>query len=231
VCFIVFEISGIGGKVLGINLKYEHNRALQVLCLGAHSDDIEIGCGATIRRLIREYPNLRVHWVVFGSKGVRTEEALKSAEKILADVEDKKIIVKGFRDSFFPYIGTEVKEYFEEIKGEMEPDIIFTHYGKDFHQDHRLLSELTWNTFRNHFILEYEIPKYDGDLGSPNFFVHLDESICQWKAEHLMLHFKTQLGRHWFTNDTFLGLLRLRGIESKSPGGYAEAFHCRKVTY
>ena len=185
--------------MLGFALKHESDQALQVLCLGAHSDDIEIGCGATIRRLIREYPNIRVHWVVFGSSGFRTAEALKSAETILADVENKKIIVKGFRDSFFPYIGTEVKEYFEEIKGEMEPDIIFTHYGKDFHQDHRLLSELTWNTFRNHFILEYEIPKYDGDLGSPNFFVHLNESLCQWKAEHLMLHFKTQLGRHWFT--------------------------------
>lgn len=215
--------------MLGLALKHEKDRALQVLCLGAHSDDIEIGCGATIRRLIREYPNLRVHWVVFGSTGVRTEEALKSAEKILDDVEDKKIIIKGFRDSFFPYIGTEVKEFFEEIRGEMDPDIIFTHYGKDLHQDHRLLSELAWNTFRNHFILEYEIPKYDGDLSSPNFFVHLDESLCQWKTEHLMLHFKTQLGRHWFTKDTFLAALRLRGIESKSPGGYAEAFYCRKL--
>jgi LmbE family N-acetylglucosaminyl deacetylase len=217
--------------VLGFALKHEKDQALQVLCLGAHSDDIEIGCGATILRLIREYPNARIHWVVFGSTGIRTEEALKSAETILADIKDKKIIVKGFRDSFFPYIGTEVKEYFEEIRREIDPDIIFTHYGRDFHQDHRLLSELTWNTFRNHLILEYEIPKYDGDLGSPNFFVHLDEPLCQWKAEHIMLHFKTQIGRHWFTKETFLALLRLRGIESKSPGGYAEAFYCRKVTY
>jgi LmbE family N-acetylglucosaminyl deacetylase len=217
--------------VLGFNLRHEPNRTLQILCLGAHSDDLEIGCGASILRLIKEYPNIKVHWVVFGSTGVRTEEALNSANDILKEVKDKKVVIKGFRDSFFPYIGDEIKEYFEQLKTDISPDVIFTHYGKDFHQDHRLLSELTWNTFRNHLILEYEIPKYDGDLGRPNFFIQLDEQICQWKVEHLMFHFKTQSGRHWFTKDTFWGLLRLRGIESKSPGGYAEAFYCRKVVF
>jgi LmbE family N-acetylglucosaminyl deacetylase len=217
--------------VLGFALKHKKSRTLQVLCLGAHSDDIEIGCGATIFRLLREYPKVRVHWVVFGSTGARAEEALSSAKEILRVVKNKTITIGGFRDSFFPYIGNEIKEYFEQLKTDLDPDIIFTHYGRDFHQDHRLISELTWNTFRNHLILEYEIPKYDGDLGPPNFFVQLDESICQWKAEHLLSHFETQSGRHWFTKDTFLALLRLRGIESKSPGGYAEAFYCRKVIY
>jgi LmbE family N-acetylglucosaminyl deacetylase len=217
--------------VLGFALKRENDEPLRVLCLGAHSDDIEIGCGATISRLLSEYPRINIHWVVFGSTGARTEEALNSANEILREITDKAVVVKGFRDSFFPYIGNEIKEYFEQLKADMEPDIIFTHYGRDFHQDHRLISELTWNTFRNHLILEYEIPKYDGDLGTPNFFVHLDEVTCQWKAEHLLRHFNTQSGRHWFTKETFLALSRLRGIESKSPGGHAEAFYCRKVTY
>jgi len=217
--------------VLGLALKHEKNKTLEVLCLGAHSDDIEIGCGASIFRLIKEYPNIKVHWVVFGSTGVRTDEARSSANAILKDVKDKNIEIMGFRDGFFPYIGAEIKEYFEKMKAKVKPDIIFTHYGQDFHQDHRLLSELTWNTFRNHFILEYEIPKYDGDLGKPNFFVSLDEELCHWKTEHLLSHFKTQAGRHWFTKDTFMAILRLRGIESASPGSFAEAFHCRKMTF
>jgi LmbE family N-acetylglucosaminyl deacetylase len=217
--------------MLGFALKHKQNKALQVLCLGAHSDDIEIGCGATIFRLIKEYPNANVHWVVFGSTGIRTEEALNSANIILSDIKEKKILVKGFRDSFFPYIGNEIKDYFEQLKNGMDPDIIFTHYGKDFHQDHRLICELTWNTFRNHLILEYEIPKYDGDLGSPNFFVHVDEPIVRWKIQHLLRYFKSQANKHWFTKDAFWALLRLRGIESVSPGKFAEAFYCRKMIY
>ena len=217
--------------MLGFGLKQEQNKSLQALCLGAHSDDIEIGCGGTIHRLIQEYPNLKVHWVVFGSTGIRTEEALGSANELLKDVKHKMVATKGFRDGFFPYIGAEIKEYFETLKSDVEPDIIFTHYEKDFHQDHRLISELTRNSFRDHFILEYEIPKYDGDLGSPNFFVHLDESIARRKSQHLLSHFKSQANKHWFTEDTFLALSRLRGIESKSPGNHAEAFYCRKLVY
>lgn len=219
------------GSMLGFTLNDRADHPLQILCLGAHSDDIEIGCGATLVRLLREHPNASILWVVFGSTGTRTEEALNSAHEILKEVEDKRIVVKGFRDSFFPYLGTEVKEFFEEIKTQINPDLIFTHSKGDAHQDHRLLGELTWNTFRDHLILEYEIPKYDGDLGRPNFFVGLDEALCQWKVEHLLKHFKTQLNRHWFTKETFLALLRLRGIESKAPGGYAEAFYCRKIYY
>ena len=217
--------------MLQLEFAKKKNAPLQVLCLGAHSDDIEIGCGATLFRLIKEHPQVRIHWVVFGSSGIRTEEALNSANEVLKDVRDKQVTVKGFRDGFFPYIGGEIKEYFEELKATVEPDLIFTHCRQDYHQDHRLLCELTWNTFRNHFVLEYEIPKYDGDLGSPNFFVHIDESTAEWKARHILKFFETQASREWFTRDTFLGLSRLRGIESKSPGNHAEAFYCRKVVY
>ncbi|MCX9084502.1 MAG: PIG-L family deacetylase [Candidatus Methanoperedens sp.] len=215
--------------MLVISLNQMHDKALRVLCLGAHSDDIEIGCGGTILKLIEQYPNISFYWVVFGSKGLRTEEALKSANDLLNDVQDKQIFVKGFRDSFFPYIGGDIKEYFEQIKRDLDPDIIFTHYRQDLHQDHRLISDLTWNTFRNHLILEYEVPKYDGDMGSPNFFVNLDGPICRKKIKHLHSHFKTQTDRQWFSEETFRGLLRLRGIESNSLEKYAEAFYCRKI--
>jgi LmbE family N-acetylglucosaminyl deacetylase len=217
--------------MLSLSPHFEQDHILNILCLGAHSDDIEIGCGGTLLRLAEDYKNIKVNWIVFGSTGLRSEEALNSAEGLLANVKDKKIVIKGFRDGFFPFVGAEIKEYFEELKKEVNPDIIFTHYRQDFHQDHRLLSELTLNTFRNHFILEYEIPKYDGDLGSPNFFIHLDHTICQTKIQHLFDHFKTQTGRHWFTEDTFWGLLRLRGVESASPSKYAEAFYCRKILF
>ena len=152
---------------------------LRLLCLGAHSDDIEIGCGGTILRLAREYPQLEVHWVVMGALGERAEEARKSAEELLAGVERKSITIKNYRDGFFPYRGEEIKNSFEELKARLSPDLILTHYRQDLHQDHRLMCELTWNTWRDHLILEYEIPKYDGDLGSPNFFVQLDKETCR----------------------------------------------------
>jgi LmbE family N-acetylglucosaminyl deacetylase len=221
------------GEFFVINFfpRFDQKRAPRVLCLGAHSDDIEIGCGGTLIRLFSEYKNIHVNWIVFGSNGLRSVEALKSAEALLKDVNDKVITIKGFRDGFFPYIGAEIKEYFEELKKEANPDIIFTHYRHDLHQDHQLLSDLTWNTFRNHFILEYEIPKFDGDMGSPNIFVHLDDATCQIKIQHLFTCFKTQTNRHWFTENTFLGLMRLRGVESVSPDKYAEAFYCRKLVF
>lgn len=203
---------------------------LTVLCLGAHSDDIEIGCGGTILRLAREYGNVNVVWVVFGATHQRAHEARQSAELFLAQAQETTIIVKDFKDGFFPYSGGEIKECFEQLKQERAPDVIFTHYRQDRHQDHRVISDLTWNTFRNHLILEYEIPKYDGDLGNPNFYVRLDESICQTKVKYLIDNFQTQANKHWFTDDTFLSLLRLRGIESSVRTTYAEAFYCRKVT-
>lgn len=202
-----------------------------VLCIGAHSDDIEIGCGGTILKLIDTYPNLRVHWVVFGANQPRrVEEAQASAEAFLKDVQERNIVVKGFRDSYFPYNGVEIKEAFEELK-DFSPDLIFTHCRHDLHQDHRLLCELTWNTFRNHLIFEYEIPKYDGDLGVPNLFVHLDETICQRKVDTILKCFQSQAHRHWFSADTFWSILRLRGVESAASGKYAEAFYCRKIVF
>lgn len=204
----------------------------RILCLGSHSDDIEIGCGGTLMRLAQAHPDASVHWVVFSAEeDERRREAIESAERILFDVPDRKIVVKGFRASFFPYSGTAIKECFEEIKGEFAPDLIFTHYHKDLHQDHRLIAELTWNTFRDHLILEYEIPKYDGDLGAPNVFVRLDGATCRRKIESLMTCFPSQREKRWFTEDTFLGLMRLRGIESNAPERYAEGFYCRKLVY
>jgi len=205
------------------------DRALRVLCVGAHSDDIEIGCGGTILRLLSECDDAEVHWVVLGSNGERDGEAVASAERFLAGARKKEILVEHFKNSFFPYLGAEIKEFFEKLKMKIAPDIVFTHYRHDLHQDHRLVSELTWNTYRSHLILEYEILKYDGDLGVPNLFVHLDEAVCQRKIQTLMECFGTQRDKDWFTPDAFLSLLRIRGIESRAPGKYAEAFYCRKV--
>ncbi len=207
------------------------NSLQQVLCLGAHSDDIEIGCGGTLLKLIEMYPDLSVCWIVFGAKGKRKEEAIKSAEDFLSSVNRKKIVVKGFKDGFFPYIGAEIKGYFEELKQEVNPDFILTHYRQDLHQDHRIISELTRNTFRDHLIWEYEIPKYDGDLSSPNLFVHLNKSICQQKIRHLMTHFQTQGNKQWFTEETFTSILRIRGIESNATEQYAEGFYCHKILF
>jgi LmbE family N-acetylglucosaminyl deacetylase len=203
--------------------------ALQVLCLGAHSDDIEIGCGGTILRLQDEYPDIEFRWVVFGAIGHRMQEAQTSAELFLAKAKNKTIILKEFRNSFFPYLGDQIKECFEEIKKGVTPDIILTHHRDDLHQDHRLICEFTWNTFRDHLILEYEIPKYDGDMGRPNFFVPLDKPICDRKAALIVENFRSQASRQWFSEDTFLALMRLRGVEANSPTRFAEAFYCRKI--
>ncbi len=201
---------------------------LVVLCLGAHSDDIEIGCGATLLQLKKSQPKVKFHWVVCTGAGVRSQEARKAAELFTFGCE-KQIELKEFRDGFLPYDGKAVKEFFETLKTTTNPDLIFTHWQGDAHQDHRLISELTWNTFRNHLILEYEIPKYDGDLGRPNFFVPLDAPLHEQKVDHLLEAFESQRTKAWFTRETFLGLMRIRGMESNSPSGYAEAFHAKKV--
>jgi LmbE family N-acetylglucosaminyl deacetylase len=211
-------------------LKFGDRDSLQqILCIGAHSDDIEIGCGGTLLKLIELYPDLAIYWVVLGASGKREQEAITSANSFLKSIDRKNVIVKGFRDGFFPYLGIEIKEYFELLKCEVSPDLILTHYRHDRHQDHRLVSDLTWNTFRDHLIWEYEIPKYDGDLGSPNMFIHLTEAICRQKIDHLFEHFGTQADKVWFTEDTFSSILRMRGIESNAPDRYAEAFYCRKA--
>ena len=201
-------------------------RPLSILCLGAHSDDLEIGCGGTVLRLLAECEAV-VRWVVLGCSGQRSEEAKQSAESLLEAARERQVEIKGFRDGFFPYLGGEIKEAFEELKGQGSPDLIFTHTRNDLHQDHRLVNELTWNTFRNHLILEYEVPKYDGDLGSPNLFVRLDGVVVEKKIRHLMEFFPTQRDKRWFDEETFRGLLRLRGVEAGVR--YAEGFYCRKL--
>jgi LmbE family N-acetylglucosaminyl deacetylase len=215
--------------MLNIALDRSGRAPLQILCLGAHADDLEIGCGGTLRKLIESNDSLSVYWIVFSASGQRAIEAQASATRFLAGAARMEIAVKNFRDGFFPYLGYEIKEFFEELKPTCSPDLIFTHYRDDRHQDHRLISDLTWNTYRDHLILEYEIPKYDGDLGSPNLFVPLDEPIYRNKVRWITEEFQTQRGRHWFTEDTFRSLLRLRGIESGAPSGYAEGFYCRKA--
>jgi LmbE family N-acetylglucosaminyl deacetylase len=215
--------------VLSIGLDWTRPRLAHILCVGAHCDDIEIGSGGTIAKLVNDHPGLKVTWVVFCSNEVRAREARTSADAILAGVKTKDIQIKTFRDGFLPYQGGEVKETFEGLKRTVAPDVIFTHYRADLHQDHRLVSELTWNTFRDHLILEYEIPKYDGDLASPNVFVHLDEALCRRKIDNLIRSFPSQTAHRWFSEDTFRSLLRLRGVESNAPDGYAEGFYGRKL--
>jgi len=202
----------------------------KLLFLGAHADDIEIGCGGTILRLLGEYSIGEVSWIVFSAGGQRATEARQSADVLLDGLESKRVEIRSFRDGFFPYSGGEIKEYFEALKTFVSPDIIFTHYRNDLHQDHRLISDLTWNTFRDHLILEYEIPKYDGDLGQPNFFVPLDSELCEKKVHYLLEAFRSQERKRWFGQDTFLSLMRLRGMECNAPSGYAEAFFCRKLS-
>jgi LmbE family N-acetylglucosaminyl deacetylase len=217
--------------MLHLQFPQHKGRTLTILCLGAHSDDIEIGCGGTILKLIEEYQHIEFYWVVFSSGKRRREEAEESARAFLKAAKQKTIIVKQFRDGFFPYSGRAIKTYFEDLKKMVDPDVIFTHYRSDLHQDHRVISDLTWNTFRNHVILEYEIPKYDGDMGCPNVFVHLKETICRQKIGNILKHFKSQRANQWFDQETFGSFLRLRGVESNAPSKYAEAFYCRKIVF
>jgi LmbE family N-acetylglucosaminyl deacetylase len=200
-----------------------------LLCLGAHCDDIEIGCGATILRLVEENPNLNVHWVVLSSSVVRAREARRSADLFLYNCTNRSVVVKEFRNGYFPHVGAQIKDYFEELKKVVNPDLILTHYAQDLHQDHRVTAELTWNTFRNHFILEYEIPKYDGGMGAPNSFIPARLDHCESKVKYMLDCFGSESNKHWFTRDTFMGLMRLRGVECNSPSGHAEAFYCRKT--
>jgi LmbE family N-acetylglucosaminyl deacetylase len=202
--------------------------ARTILCLGAHSDDIEIGCGGTILTWLQDNPDLEVRWVVLTAPGRRRLEARRSAKLFLEGARQRTITIQRFRESYLPFDGAAVKEFFEDLKKSITPDVIFTHYRHDRHQDHRLVSDLTWNTFRNHLILEYEIPKYDGDLGSPNCFVPLSRTVAARKRRFLATAFPTQAGKHWFSDETFQGLMRLRGMEAAADGP-AEAFYVRKL--
>lgn len=201
---------------------------LRVLALGAHADDIEIGCGGTLLRLAEER-ELEVLWVVFCATPQRAEEARLSAAHFLRDVHSSRVVIGTHRDGFLPYEGAAVKDEFETLKKQFQPDLVLTHYREDRHQDHRLVSELSWNTWRNHLILEFEIPKYDGDFGSPNLFVPLSATMLERKLAWVLEAFPSQAGKAWFSADLFRAVARIRGMECTAPERYAEAFYCRKL--
>jgi len=212
-----------------LRLQLPSSRApLRILCLGAHSDDIEIGCGGAVLRLLSER-KCRVDWIVFSADAVRSREARAGAKRFLADAADSTVTIRRYRDGFFPAQFAAIKTEFEKLKRRPAPDLVFCPSRRDAHQDHRTVAELVWNTFRDHLVLEYEIPKYDGDLGAPGFFVPLSEDDCRRKIRYLKEAFRSQASRQWFRDDTFWSLLRLRGIEANSPTSFAEAFYCRKA--
>ena len=202
---------------------------VRVLAIGAHPDDIEIGCTGTLLKLMEQETVSEVRWVVLSGKGERAAEARRSAEVLLERVPNSDVMLCDFPDGFFPYEGQRIKDFFEQLKLDFSPDMVFTHQRADLHQDHRLACELTWNTFRDHLILEYEVPKYDGDMSAPNAFVPLDDHLRRRKIDHLLEHFGSQLSKRWFREELFSSLLRLRGMECNSPSSYAEAFFCRKA--
>jgi LmbE family N-acetylglucosaminyl deacetylase len=216
--------------VRGVGLSVVPGRqGLVVLCLGAHADDIEIGCGGTVLRLLSAYPDATCRWVVLSGAGEREREARDSADRFVLAAAQRRVDVHQFRDGHFPAELSRIKEVLEKVKRESAPDVIFTHFRDDAHQDHRLISEVTWQTFRDHLILEYEVPKWDGDLGRPGLYVPLPKDAAVRKVKHLLAAFPSQRTKPWFTEDTFFGLMRLRGVECRAPDGYAEGFYARKI--
>jgi LmbE family N-acetylglucosaminyl deacetylase len=214
--------------MLNFGFNLPRGRQPHFLFIGAHSDDIEIGCGGTVMELLAAYPRARVSWVVLSSEGRRDSEARRSATLYGRGKGRFNVIVKNFRGAFFPAEFVALKEFFEELKA-LKPDVVFTHCREELHQDHRIVGELSWNTFRDHAMFEYEIPKFDGGLGSPQFFVPVSAKNVERKIALLMKIFATQRSKRWFTPETFRGLMRLRGIECNAPDGYAEAYYARKV--
>jgi LmbE family N-acetylglucosaminyl deacetylase len=213
-----------------LNLLPAGKGPLRLLCIGAHSDDLEIGCAGTLMSWLQSTRPLHITWMVLTGDGQRADEARRSARALMRRAAKLEFAFGGFRDGFLPAQFEEVKGFFETVKAAGPVDVVLTHRLEDRHQDHRLAAELSWNTWRDQLLLEYEIPKYEGDLGQPNLFVPLTAAIARRKASHLQRHFGTQRSKGWFSDDTFLGLARLRGIECRAPGGYAEAFHARKLT-
>jgi LmbE family N-acetylglucosaminyl deacetylase len=201
------------------------------LFVGAHADDIEIGCGATALHLAERYPDAEFYWLVMSAHGVRAAEATSSASRFLAKAANRTIRLEQYRDGFFPQEWESIKELFEGLKEEVSPSVVFSHYRNDLHQDHRVINELTWNTFRSHMILEYEIPKYDGDLGSPSVFTPMSDENRTEKCRILRDEYSSQSDKQWFSDSTFEAIARLRGIECNAPSGYAEAFYCRKMSF
>jgi LmbE family N-acetylglucosaminyl deacetylase len=211
-------------------ISFELAGARRLLVLGAHCDDVEIGCGGTIAHLLERQPGLEVKWVTFAGTPERRSETKAAAATLLTAARSRSVDVHNFNDGFFPWLGRRIKDRFEQIAREFRPDVVFTHRRDDRHQDHRMIAELTWNTFRDQLLLEYEVPKWEEDLGQPNVYVPLSQDVCRRKVELLMKHYRTQAHHDWFTDDLFWGLLRLRGVECRSPSGFAEAFHGAKLT-
>jgi LmbE family N-acetylglucosaminyl deacetylase len=215
--------------MLPLGLSEPTDDTLEILCIGAHCDDIEIGCGGTVLRLVKQFPAARFRWIVLSSDDERGAEAQNAAEFFLQGAGKQDIRIERFRDGYFPWAGAEIKDYLELLKADVEPDLILTHHRNDAHQDHRIVAQLTSNTWRNHLILEYEIPKYDGDLGSPNVLIALDKATAQRKIDGLMDHFPSQRERAWFDADLFHAVLRIRGMEANAPERLAEGFYATKV--
>lgn len=214
--------------MLRLRVAPDHSK-LRVLCIGAHSDDIEIGCAGTLLRWTREYPRIEIIWVVLSALGARAGEARRSARALLRRASTLELVLGDFADSRLPADFARAKSFFDDLRRRIDPDVILTHRLEDRHQDHRLIAELTWQTWRDHVIFEYEIPKYEGDLGQPNVFVPIDRAIADRKIRHLLAHFGSQRSKDWFNEGTFRGLMQLRGIESRAASGFAEAFTVRKA--
>jgi len=221
-------LEALPGKVTKLGFWSGLERRPTILCLGAHCDDIEIGCGGTLLHLLKTRSDVTVFWVVLSSTKKRAGEAAAAAKLFLKGARAQTVRIEAFADGHFPYQGAEIKRYFESLKRAVSPSLIFTHYREDRHQDHRIVSDSTWQTFRDSMILEYEIPKYDGDFGVPNVFAHLDAATCERKIRHIVRSYQTQAAKPWFTEETLRAVMRLRGIESRAPR-YAEAFYGRKV--
>ncbi len=205
-------------------------RLREVLFLGAHCDDVEIGCGGTMLALGRQHAEVRINIVVFSGDAARVMETRAAIGRLLPKEVDCRLEFHEFRDGYFPAQWPQIKECIEGLKGRCSPDLIFTHHQHDRHQDHRTVCELVWNTFRNHTILEYEIPKYDGDLGRPGLYVPLTADVVDKKIDALLECFVSQRGKRWFTADLFRSVMRLRGMECNAESGFAEAFHARKLS-
>ena len=201
----------------------------RILCLGAHCDDIEIGCGATLGRIAKTIPKTHFDWVVFCGDKVRQEETRRAAREILHGSPNITLHFLDFQDGYLPYFGAKAKDALRQLAASLSPDLVFTHYRRDAHQDHRLVAEITANEFRSQLILEYEIPKFDGDLGNPNVYLPLSEEDIARKTGILLRLFPSQADKNWFTEETFRALSRLRGIEAGASCDYAEAFYCRKL--
>ena len=217
--------------MLGLDLHVEGRRTPRILFVGSHADDIEIGCGATAAALLRRYPRAKICWLVLSASPLRRREARRAVRLLLGSAIEVDLRLAEFKESHFPSQVAAIKACVENVKTDFDPQIVFSHYSQDLHQDHRVVSEVTWNTFRNHLILEYEIPKYDGGLGSPSVFVPITRTALTKKTGVLMKAFGSQLQKQWFTPETFVAMARIRGIECNSPTGYAEAFYARKLQF